>query len=135
MRRDGGMRTVLAIIALILTAAVACSSPTAPASTTSASTGVIINLIGKNLAFDKSTITVSAGSQVTITFDNQDAGIPHNFAAYTDTTATTAIFVGETIIGPTKTTYKFSAPKTPGNYFFRCDVHPTTMVGTFLVTP
>ena len=29
----------------------------------------------------------------------------------------------------------FDAPERPGNYFFRCDVHPDTMTGTFRVQP
>jgi heme/copper-type cytochrome/quinol oxidase subunit 2 len=101
-------------------------------------THVMINLIAKNIAFDKSTITVSAGAEVMIDFDNQDAGIPHNFAVYqsgskASGTASGLIFAGQIITGPNKITYTFTAPTTPGNYFFRCDVHPTIMTGTFVV--
>lgn len=35
--------------------------------------------------------------------------------------------------GPATTTYTFTAPSTPGTYFFRCDVHPTVMTGQFIV--
>ena len=63
-----------------------------------------------------------------------DAGVPHNFAVYTDATASTAIFTGAVVTGPTTTTYTFTAPSTPGSYFFRCDVHPTIMTGQFIVT-
>lgn len=103
--------------------------------TSSSGTGspITINLTAKSMAFDKNTITVSTGAQVTINFDNQDSGIPHNFAVYTNSSASKSIFVGETITGPKKTTYTFTAPTTPGSYFFRCDVHPTTMTGTFTV--
>ena len=92
-----------------------------------------IMLTAKNMAFDKKTITVPAGASVTMTFDNKDAGVPHNFALYQDSSAAKAIFVGEIITGPSNTTYTFTAPSTPGNYFFRCDVHPTSMTGTFVV--
>ena len=95
---------------------------------------VTVNLVAKNIAFDKSQITVPAGSHVTIHFDNQDTGIPHNFALYTDSHATTRIFVGDFVTGPKMVTYTFTAPSTPGNYFFRCDVHPEMMTGTFTVT-
>ena len=95
---------------------------------------VNINLIAKNTAFDQSTISVPAGSRVVMTFDNQDSGMIHNFALYTDSSATKRIFVGEFITGPQKTTYTFDAPSAPGTYFYRCDVHPTVMVGTFIVT-
>ncbi len=83
------------------------------------------------MSFDKSIITVPAGAAVTINFDNKDS-ISHNFALYTNSSATTAIFVGQ-IISATTITYKFTAPTTPGNYFFRCDVHPSIMNGTFVV--
>ena len=85
------------------------------------------------MAFDQSTITVPAGASVTMNFDNKDSGVPHNFALYTDSSASKSIFVGQIITGPATITYKFTAPTTPGNYFFRCDVHPTAMTGTFVV--
>ena len=91
---------------------------------------VTIDLVAKNSAFDKSTITVPAGAQITINFDNQDS-MQHNFALYTDSSATRSIFVGQ-IITKSAITYKFTAPSTPGTYFFRCDVHPAIMTGTFI---
>jgi predicted lipoprotein with Yx(FWY)xxD motif len=92
---------------------------------------VTVSLVARNFAFDKSSITVPAGAQVTINFDNQDAGTPHNVAVYTSSSATTSIFVGSVISGG-QTTYTFTAPTTPGTFFFRCDVHPY-MNGSFIV--
>jgi cytochrome c oxidase subunit II len=94
---------------------------------------VMVDLMAQNIMFDKSTITVPAGAEVMINFDNKDAGVPHNFALYTDSSATTLIFRGNIITGPKTITYTFTAPATPGNYFFRCDVHPTMMTGTLVV--
>jgi predicted lipoprotein with Yx(FWY)xxD motif/plastocyanin len=94
---------------------------------------VTINLIAQNIAFNTSTITVPACSAVTINFDNKDPGTPHNFAVYTNSAAKTPIFMGEIITGPKTIVYKFTAPCTPGDYWFRCDVHPTIMYGTFKV--
>lgn len=94
---------------------------------------VMIDLVAQNIAFDKSTITVPAGAEVMVNFDNKDNGVPHNFAVYTDASATKAIFVGQIISGPKTITYSFVAPTTPGKYFFRCDAHPTTMTGTLVV--
>lgn len=113
-----------------VTITVQAVTPT-PTPTPTPGQNVTINLIAQNISFDKSTITVPAGASVTINFDNKDS-IPHNFALYTDSSARTSIFVGQ-IITSTTTTYKFTAPTTPGNYFFRCDVHPTSMTGTFVV--
>jgi plastocyanin len=58
---------------------------------------VNISLIAQGYAFDKSEITAPAGANVIINFENKDNGIPHNFAAYTDSSATTPIYVGEII--------------------------------------
>jgi plastocyanin len=60
-------------------------------------------------------------------------GIPHNVAVYENQDAKKAIFVGDVINGPKTITYNFVAPATPGTYFFRCDVHPRSMVGDFIV--
>ena len=109
-------------------AATMTSTPTQGAQT------VDVSLIAKNIAFDKSTITVPAGSKVVMTFDNQDSGVPHNFALYTSSSATTKLFAGDFVTGPKKVTYTFTAPSQPGTYFFRCDVHPETMTGSFVVT-
>jgi cytochrome c oxidase subunit II len=96
-------------------------------------THVMIDLVAKNVLFDKKVIAVPPGVEVMINFENDDQGIPHNFAAYTMPAATEPIFVGKIINGRSRIAYTFMSPKTPGSYFFRCDVHPTTMTGTFLV--
>jgi plastocyanin len=96
--------------------------------------GVTVDLVAKNIAFDKKTISVPSGAKITVNFDNQDTGIPHNFAVYQDQSATKAIFKGDVITGPKKTTYTFTAPSKPGTYFFRCDIHPTQMTGQLIVT-
>lgn len=118
----------------------AASMPVASATTTTTTSATVtgppvtINLTAQNIAFDKATISVPAGASVTINFNNTDS-IPHNFAVYTDSNAATVIFQGQIVTGPATATYKFTAPSTPGTYFFRCDVHPTMMNGSFVVTP
>lgn len=103
-------------------------------SPTTTPTSVTINLIAENIAFNLSAISVPAGATVTINFDNRDSGIPHNFAVYNDSSAAPpAIFQGQIITGPATITYTFKAPSRPGTYFFRCDVHPTIMTGSFIV--
>ena len=112
----------------------AAPTPTPTPTPTETGQSVTVNLVAHNIAFNMSTITVPAGASVTVNFDNQDSGIPHNFAVYTNSSATTEIFRGQIITGPATTTYHFTAPSTPGTYFFRCDVHPTSMTGSFVVT-
>jgi len=94
---------------------------------------VALTLVAENIKFDVSTITASAGVQVTITLDNKDAGVLHNVAFYTDRSAATAIAAGNLLTGPATEDVVFTAPSTPGTYFFRCDVHPDTMNGAFIV--
>ncbi len=109
------------------------TATTAPQTQTSAG-AVTIDLVAHNIAFDKTEITVPACAEVTINFDNKDAAVPHNFALYTNSQATTNLFKGQIITGVNSIQYKFKAPCTPGDYYFRCDVHPTIMYGTFKVT-
>ncbi|KAF5036218.1 Cupredoxin-like domain protein [anaerobic digester metagenome] len=92
-----------------------------------------VAVMAEGFSFSTETITVRAGAEVTIEFDNRDDGTPHNVAVYTDASASEAIFIGEVVTGPAEITYTFTAPETPGNYFFRCDVHPS-MHGAFVVT-
>ncbi len=94
---------------------------------------VTINLTAKDASFNVSTITVPAGSNVTINFDNMDAGVEHNFAIYENAEATKPIFAGKEISGPSKIAYNFVAPAKTGTYFFRCDDHPDQMKGSFIV--
>jgi plastocyanin len=135
-------RTVLVFcLAVVLVGFLACGSSQTPASTstpspsapgnTAQSQTASINLVAKNMAFDQKTITVPAGASVSINFQNQDS-VPHNFALYTDSSASKSIFVGQ-VITSSSITYQFKAPTTPGSYFFRCDIHPTIMTGTFVV--
>jgi cytochrome c oxidase subunit II len=114
------------------------ASPTqtpGPTPTTSPTPGqsVTIQLLAHNIAFNLSTITVPPGAQVTVNFNNEDSGVPHNFSVYESPAAQKVIFQGKIITGPATTSYKFTAPTTPGTYFFRCDVHPTIMTGSFIV--
>lgn len=95
---------------------------------------ITIDLAANKFAFDKKTITVPAGANVTINFNNEDTGIAHNFALYDTQAAKRTLFQGGVIAGPKKIVYSFEAPTDRGNYFFRCDVHPTTMTGQFVVS-
>jgi plastocyanin len=82
--------------------------------------------------FSTDALTFPAGKPTTLHFENNDGGQTHNFAIYTDSSATTPKFQGAITTGPQ--TVDYDIPKLPaGTYYFRCDVHPTTMTGTLTV--
>ena len=128
---------VIMIGLLVSLAACTSSSSSIPTQTTPPPAGIsksiTIDISAENIAFNKGTITVPAGADVTIVFNNKDR-VPHNVAVYETQVATRSIFVGEVFTGLKTVNYRFTAPSTPGTYFFRCDVHPGSMTGDFIVT-
>jgi plastocyanin len=91
-------------------------------------------LMAENFAFNVSSFSVPAGSAVVLHFENMDSGIQHNFALYSTSSYTGQLYSGTIITGVNSITYTFIAPSEPGIYYFRCDVHPTLMTGTMIVT-
>ncbi|HEV3475303.1 MAG TPA: cupredoxin domain-containing protein [Actinomycetota bacterium] len=92
--------------------------------------GGSIEVAARGLAFDTTELSLRAGDEAVIAFDNQDAGIPHNVSIYTEAGGD-AVFQGEIITGPDTIEYTFPSPD-PGTYYFQCDVHPQ-MSGSVVV--
>ncbi len=111
------------------------ASPT-PAPSQPPAGAQVIDISAFNVQFDQTEIHVKPGT-VFVRFTNKDAGVQHNFAVYTDDTASKPLADGS--VGPLSTggpdvvvTLVFQVTQA-GNYFFRCDVHPTIMTGKFIV--
>ena len=87
------------------------------------------------IKFDKTELTIAADTGVTITADNTDTGISHNFAVYTSRddadNGEGALAATETCTAPC--TDAATLDLVAGEYFFRCDVHPAQMTGTLVV--
>ena len=97
--------------------------------------GEVLAIAAANLEFSTDCLAVVVGQPYTIEFDNQEA-VPHNVNVYTDDTAAEPVLMEPnegTITGPGQTTYEGDPIEEPGELFFQCDVHPTTMTGTFVV--
>lgn len=119
---------VILLASGIVAAAVGQREEEAPAGRESAAP---VKIVAQSLSFNQKEIRFKSGGQAEIRFDNKDPQ-PHNVSIYADQSGTRDFFIGAVVVGPTNTDYKFEAPP-PGNYFFRCDVHPF-MSGTVTVS-
>jgi plastocyanin len=108
------------------------ASPTAAAaSSASPVAGGAITIVGISNVFDIEEFEAAAGS-VTVNFDNQDGGVLHNIHFFTgDDADGESVAETELEIGPLNQTLTFDVE--PGDYFYQCDAHPTTMTGTLTV--
>jgi plastocyanin len=85
----------------------------------------VVDIVAQGIAFDTNCIDAPADAPFTIALDNKDTGIQHNVSVYPSATdLTEPIEQGEIITGPATADYNVRALET-GEYYFRCDVHPT----------
>lgn len=104
------------------------AQPTGPPPCEPSGAGLTVAASGS--AFDTDCLAAPAGEPFTIAFDNQDAALQHNVGIYT-APAGEELFKGDFVTGET-ITYQVGALEA-GQLYFQCDVHPTTMSGTFVV--
>jgi len=113
-------------------AATAPAVTPSPRATGTAPAGAVLTITARNLAFDKTTLQAPAG-KVTVEFNNQDAGVMHDFHLFKGDSAS-GQSLGATSIKAGPGTESMTFDLTPGTYYYQCDVHPTTMNGTLTVS-
>lgn len=92
-------------------------------------------IVASGITFDLETLIVPADTDVTVTFDNQDAGVPHDFTVWQNEAAATANDTGQQLVksnqitGGAETQVTFPSGGT-GELYFNCTIHPTSMLGT-----
>lgn len=89
-----------------------------------------ISIAGIGSAFDVEELTAPAGS-VTVEFDNRDGGVVHNIHFFAGDDDDESVAETELEVGPRKQTVTFDVE--PGEYYYQCDAHPTTMKGILAV--
>ncbi len=97
--------------------------------------GQTVEVVALGIAFNAREITLRTGGRVRVRLDNKDAAVDHNIAFYRSQSNLTLVAAGSTgtiFTGPAVDDTAFEVPAA-GRYFFRCDVHPTTMTGTLIV--
>lgn len=82
--------------------------------------------------FDQDCLASPMGEAFTVELTNDDSA-PHNLSIYRDSSAAEAFFQGDILNPGESLTYEVDAIGEEGQFFFRCDLHPTTMTGTFVV--
>ena len=90
-----------------------------------------LTVVAINLLFDATSLSAAAGS-VTIVFNNQDKAIAHNIHFFSKSSGG-SIGMTEVTTGPATDTLSLGTLAL-GTYFYKCDVHPTTMTGVLTVS-
>jgi hypothetical protein len=81
-------------------------------------------------SFDQSRLVVVADRPLKLTFENKQAGVPHDVAIFAEDQPDTPVFAGEQITGPDTIVYDIP-PLAATGYRFQCTIHPP-MIGTLI---
>lgn len=90
----------------------------------------VVAFVATGVKFTATEVTAPADEAFTLSFDNQDAAIPHDVVI--NDAAGAPVFKTDTFPGVETRTYPVG-PLAAGSYPFLCSVHPTTMTGTLTV--
>lgn len=85
-------------------------------------------ITAQGIQFQTDKLEVAGGKNVTLTFHNGDAGVPHNFSLWLNEAAATGggkpIAATPTFAGASQKDVSFKAPAPGTTWYFDCTVHP-----------
>jgi plastocyanin len=110
-------------------ASAAPSGASSPAGSAAPSASSVLSLTAQDIQFSTDQLCAPAGQPLTLRFENLDDGVDHNVSISPEGRE---VFTGEVFAGPGVREYSIPALP-PGDYEFRCDVHPEAMRGTLTV--
>jgi plastocyanin len=108
----------------------AAPSGSAPAASGSGNL-VVVQISALNIKYEQTALTAPANTPFQVSFENKDAGVPHNVTLHLGDTNGAELFKGEIFNGVATRVYDVPALDA-GTYAFVCSVHPT-MIGTLTV--
>ncbi|MHB8377632.1 MAG: cupredoxin domain-containing protein [Dehalococcoidia bacterium] len=86
-------------------------------------------LVAHDVTFAPASLSTAAGVALTITLDNQDAGVQHDLVIFNPQGAVAA----ETALTTGSAAASVTFTPGPGTYAFKCSVHPQQMNGVLIV--
>ena len=111
----------------------ACASAPARSGSSPAGSGklVVVDISALNIKYEQTALTAPANTPFQVSFENKDAGVPHNVSLHLGDTNGAELFKGEIFNGVATRVYDVPV-LAAGSYAFVCSVHPT-MIGTLTV--
>jgi plastocyanin len=91
----------------------------------------VVQISALGVKYEQTALTAPADTPFQVSFENKDAGVPHNVALHLGDVNGAELFKGEVFPGVATRVYNVPALDA-GSYAFVCTVHPT-MTGTLTV--
>ena len=91
----------------------------------------VVQISALGVKYEQTSLTAPADTPFQVSFENKDAGVPHNVSLHLGDVNGAELFKGEVFPGVATRVYNVQA-LSAGSYAFVCTVHPT-MTGTLTV--
>ena len=97
-----------------------------------ATPGNKLQITAHNISWNTNCLAVTSSQQASVTVQNLDAGIDHNFAIWDSPSRQHQFFATGKFAGVATQSFNLPTLK-PGSYYFQCNVHGPAMSGVFIV--